>query len=148
MPSTERSQGLGCASYAQGPGFARVVLSGELDIASAPHFLDELVDAAAGSAVVILDLRELTFMDSTGLQAILTAHARLAQADCRLALIRGRPSGTADLRNHGHRRSAGLHQRPRGRRPRGSPVNLTAPGALPCSASRAQPPWRGSGPRR
>ena len=71
------------------PDFARVVLSGELDIASAPHFLEEVADAAAGRAVVILDLRELAFMDSTGLQAILTAHARLAQADCRLALIQG-----------------------------------------------------------
>ena len=98
MPSTERSHlpqwavappGLTCTSYAQGPGFARVVLSGELDIATAPHFLDELVEAACGSAVVILDLRELTFMDSIGLQAILDAHARLAKADCRLALIRG-----------------------------------------------------------
>jgi anti-anti-sigma factor len=81
--------GLACASYAQGPGFARVALSGELDISSAPQLREELVEAAGGSAVVILDLSELTFMDSSGLQAILTAHAHLAEAGCRLVLIRG-----------------------------------------------------------
>jgi anti-anti-sigma factor len=39
---------------------------------------------------VILDLGELTFMDSIGLHVILTARARLAEAGCRLVLLKGR----------------------------------------------------------
>jgi anti-sigma B factor antagonist len=63
--------------------------SGELDIATAPQLADALSEAARGSAAVILDVRELTFMDSSCLHAILIARARLNDADCRLALVRG-----------------------------------------------------------
>lgn len=78
------------ASYAQGPGITRVTLNGELDLAAAPRLDEALSEAARGSVAVILDLSELTFMDSSGLHAIVTARARLAEAACRLVLFRGR----------------------------------------------------------
>lgn len=81
--------GFGYAWYAEGPGVTRVRLSGELDILTARGLADALSEAACDSVAVILDLSDLTFMDSSGLHAILTAHARLAEASCRLVLVRG-----------------------------------------------------------
>ena len=81
--------GFSCACHVRGPGIAGVTVSGELDLASAPQLDDALAEAGRGSVAVILDLRELTFMDSSGLHAILTARARLAAADCRLVLVKG-----------------------------------------------------------
>jgi anti-sigma B factor antagonist len=49
-------------------------VSGELDRASAKALDDELRGAIAGPSPVVLDLREVTFIDSTGLQVlVLTA---------------------------------------------------------------------------
>jgi anti-sigma B factor antagonist len=78
-----------CASCADGPGFTRVTLSGELDLAAAPQLADALAEVPDRTAVVILDLSELTFMDSTGLHLIVSARARLADAGCRLVLVPG-----------------------------------------------------------
>jgi anti-anti-sigma factor len=38
---------------------------------------------------VILDLSDLTFMDSSGLHEIITAHARAAEKHCRMVLVPG-----------------------------------------------------------
>ena len=38
---------------------------------------------------MILDLSELTFTDASGLHAILTARAQLAEVDCRFGLLKG-----------------------------------------------------------
>jgi anti-anti-sigma factor len=58
----------------------RVSVSGELDIATAPQ-LDH--------ALVILDLRELQFMDSSGANLIAAASGRARQAGRRLVVVRG-----------------------------------------------------------
>jgi anti-sigma B factor antagonist len=81
--------GFSCAVHSQGPGVTRVALSGELDMLSAPDLDDTLADASRGAVAVIVDLSQLTFMDSSGLHALLTARARLAESDCRLVLLRG-----------------------------------------------------------
>lgn len=82
--------GFTCVTRTEGPGVNRVTLSGELDMASAPQLADALSEASRDCmALLILDLSDLEFMDSTGLQTILTAHTRLAEADCRLVLIAG-----------------------------------------------------------
>ena len=73
----------------EGPGINRVTPSGELDIATVPQLNDALSQAASGSATVILDLSQVTFMDSTGLHAILCAHARLGETNSRLVVIPG-----------------------------------------------------------
>jgi anti-sigma B factor antagonist len=66
-----------------------VTVSGELDIATAPQLADALSEALRDCVAVILDLSELEFMDSVGLQTILSANARLADVGCRLVLIAG-----------------------------------------------------------
>jgi anti-sigma B factor antagonist len=55
-------------------GTARIELHGELDIGTAPK-LDEAVDRALdeGCREVVLDLGGTTFMDSTGLNALIRA---------------------------------------------------------------------------
>lgn len=85
----ERGPDFSCASCAGGPGLIRVTLNGELDLATAPQLADALARVPEGAAIVILDLSELTFMDSSGLHVIVAAQARLAQADCRLVLVPG-----------------------------------------------------------
>ena len=41
-------RGFGCACHVQGPGIARVTVSGELDNASAPQLVHALPEAAGG----------------------------------------------------------------------------------------------------
>lgn len=65
-------------------------LNGELDVATAPDLDAALARAGNGEAsTIIIDLRELSFMDSTGLRAILGAHARAEESGSRLGLVRG-----------------------------------------------------------
>jgi anti-anti-sigma factor len=71
---------------------ALIAISGELDIASAPE-LEQALDQIRPelTKLVIVDLRELEFMDSTGLSIIVRAHQRLSERDCELTLIKGQP---------------------------------------------------------
>jgi anti-sigma B factor antagonist len=65
----------------------RLVVTGELDVASAPAFLAHLDGASAGLGdQLVLDLREVAFIDSTGLRALLTAYEICGE---RLAIIPG-----------------------------------------------------------
>ena len=72
-------------------GDALISLTGELDLsATAP--LEEEVERLAeeeGVRRVVLDLRELEFMDSTGLRMVALAERRLRSAECELVLVRG-----------------------------------------------------------
>jgi anti-sigma B factor antagonist len=69
-----------------------IVVAGELDIASAPE-LEQTLDQIQPelTKLVVVDLRELEFMDSTGLSIIVRAHQRLADSDCELTLVKGPP---------------------------------------------------------
>jgi anti-sigma B factor antagonist len=69
-----------------------IVVSGELDIASAPE-LEQALDQVRPelTKLVVVDLRELQFMDSTGLSIIVRAHQRLAEHGCELTLTEGPP---------------------------------------------------------
>ncbi len=71
-----------------------LALRGELDLASAPTFERYLRNAqASGAERVVVDLRELEFLDSAGLHVLLDANQRLrAQQRPRLFLRRGRPN--------------------------------------------------------
>jgi anti-sigma B factor antagonist len=70
----------------------RVVLrlDGELDLASVPT-LEHAVEGAPldGATEVVLDLRGLEFLDSTGLRAILLQDKRSAERGQAFALVRG-----------------------------------------------------------
>src|SRR5712671_2763215 len=68
----------------------RVALSGELDISSAARVESELATAeTAEPSVLILDLRGLEFMDSTGLRSVVSADARARESGRRLVVVRG-----------------------------------------------------------
>jgi anti-anti-sigma factor len=73
-------------------GDALIALTGELDISGAPA-LDEEIDRLAGDEAVrriVLDLRELEFMDSSGLRTVALAERRVTAAERSLALFKGR----------------------------------------------------------
>ncbi len=54
-----------------------IAVSGELDLASSPALQEELDRVASSDAqLVIIDLRELEFMDSTGLSVLVRAHQK------------------------------------------------------------------------
>lgn len=65
-------------------------VSGELDLASSPALEQELERGAASQAkVVIVDLRNLEFMDSTGLSVIVRAHQRATENGQRFGVVKG-----------------------------------------------------------
>jgi anti-anti-sigma factor len=67
-----------------------VALDGELDLASAPELERELVRAEGDAPRrIVIDLAQLGFMDSTGLQSLLRARERAAAGRYELALRRG-----------------------------------------------------------
>ena len=69
-------------------GRAHLTLRGELDLATAPQ-LEQLVNEHidAGQEVVV-DLRGLEFMDSSGIRVLVAAHARAARVGARLIVVR------------------------------------------------------------
>lgn len=72
------------------PDGVHVELTGELDLATAPKLDDELGRVEEGApGVIVLDLRPLSFMDSSGLRALLAADSRARDAGRRLVLVRG-----------------------------------------------------------
>jgi anti-anti-sigma factor len=82
-------EGLNVSSERRGDTI-HLSLSGELDIASAPRIEEALGEAEGqGPAIILLDLRELGFMDSTGLRTILSADARAKEAGRRFAVVQG-----------------------------------------------------------
>ena len=65
-------------------------LDGELDLASAPLLEGEMERPEVGAAArVVIDLRDLQFIDSTGLRTIFTAHARSREREQEFAVTRG-----------------------------------------------------------
>jgi anti-anti-sigma factor len=74
-------------------GAARVELKGEFDLGSAADVERELSDLERdGPELIVLDLRELTFIDSTGLRSILAADARARREGRRVVVVPGPPT--------------------------------------------------------
>ena len=68
----------------------RLALCGELDVATVAEVQAVLSDAEADApALIVLDLRGLTFMDMTGLQFLLRTHERRAHEGLRLLVLPG-----------------------------------------------------------
>lgn len=64
--------------------------SGELDLRTSPELEERLTRVwSSGAELVILDLRQIEFMDSTGLRVLLGAHQRAQESGRRFALVRG-----------------------------------------------------------
>jgi anti-sigma B factor antagonist len=75
-------------------GDALIALTGELDLSGAPA-LDQEIEALAvrpDLKRVILDLRGLAFLDSSGLRVVALAERRLSRNGRSLVLVRGRES--------------------------------------------------------
>lgn len=73
-----------------GPGWDRVTLEGELELATAPLLEDELDRLERHpAALLVMDLRQLSFMDLTGMHVLLAAHDRALLSGRRLAFVRG-----------------------------------------------------------
>ena len=72
-------------------GTVTVELQGELDLATAPRLEAEFADIAGeqGLARVVVDLRNLSFLDSTGLEAIARLDTRSRRAGFEVAILRG-----------------------------------------------------------
>lgn len=71
-------------------GQSLLKLVGELDIASAPQLERALEGVGSGaSRRLIIDLAELSFMDSTGLRALLQAHRLASETERELVLRPG-----------------------------------------------------------
>lgn len=67
-----------------------IVVSGELDLATSPALEQELKRAEESDAVLlILDLRGLQFIDSTGLSILIKAHQQAEASGRRFAVVRG-----------------------------------------------------------
>lgn len=78
-----------CTLKAGERGRAVVRVAGELDIASAPQLDEALHRAGLRARLTVLDLRELTFMDSSGVRVIVRAAERAHRAKHRLTVLRG-----------------------------------------------------------
>jgi anti-anti-sigma factor len=66
-----------------------VRLSGEIDLAAVEAIETELLPLEDRFPTVILDLRRVTFLDSTGLRAIVSADARARKNGAELKIVRG-----------------------------------------------------------
>jgi anti-anti-sigma factor len=80
-----------CTATHGGLDAAWVHVVGELDIATAPELARTLHESQQLAHLTVLDLRELTFMDSAGAHTIVNASLRARKAGRRLVLVRGRP---------------------------------------------------------
>jgi anti-sigma B factor antagonist len=78
-----------CTLRDGGVDAAWVRVTGELDLATAPILAQALSQAEERAQRVVLDLRELTFMDSSGVHVILEASLRANAAGRGPVLVRG-----------------------------------------------------------
>src|SRR3954467_13669999 len=90
LSERSRMQDFGLIIDELASGAVRIALHGELDLAHAYTFDDELRQGeAAKPPCIVIDLRELRFLDSCGLARLLAARRRARRAGHRLLLVRG-----------------------------------------------------------
>ena len=71
-------------------GMVRLALMGEFDLSNAAQVEDAIREVERDRpSLIVLDLRELTFMDSTGLRVMVSADARARDDSRRLAVVQG-----------------------------------------------------------
>lgn len=74
-------------------GVTSIALSGELDMATVPILNDQLAALQSdGARGIVLDLRDLSFVDSSGLHALVRAYRRAETDGHRLLLVGANPS--------------------------------------------------------
>jgi stage II sporulation protein AA (anti-sigma F factor antagonist) len=69
-----------------------LIVGGELDLSSSAALEEELARAlASGAPCVVVDLRKVEFIDSTGLGVLVKAHQQAREADQDFGLVQGGP---------------------------------------------------------
>ena len=71
-----------------------VVPRGELDMASAPELEHAIMPRLEDGSWVVLDLRSLDFIDSSGLRVVVGAHRAAEDRGGRFTCVRGAPGST------------------------------------------------------
>ncbi|HMJ32442.1 MAG TPA: anti-sigma factor antagonist [Baekduia sp.] len=70
---------------------------GELDLGTAPQFREGLADAERDGGTVVVDLRSVTFIDSSGVGELLGAHQRARREGRRLVIVRRDDTPVAEV---------------------------------------------------
>ena len=78
-----------CTRTDGGLDAAWVHVAGALDIATTPQLVRTLRESQSHAQVVVLDLRELAFMDCSGVHAIVDASSWARRAGRQLVVLRG-----------------------------------------------------------
>ena len=82
-------QPFACSWTSGAPDSANVHVIGELDIATTPQLRRTLREPQLQAQLVVLDLREVAFIDASGVHAIVSASRRARKIGHRLVLLRG-----------------------------------------------------------
>jgi anti-sigma B factor antagonist len=70
-----------------------IAVSGEIHVSTAPQFSHRLNDAIGqGKTAVVLDLADVSFIDSTGLSVLLNGLRRVTRSGGRMALVCTNPT--------------------------------------------------------
>jgi len=72
-------------THTDGP-VCTIVLTGDVDLASRPAVDEAMTSACTSAATVTVDLSGVTFMDSSGLNALIAAAKLAGESDCELAV--------------------------------------------------------------
>jgi anti-sigma B factor antagonist len=80
-----------CTWSEGGLNAAWIHLTGELDVDTTPQLEQTLSDPDSQAGLIVVDMREVAFMDSSGVHAIVNASARARQRGRRLVVLRGPP---------------------------------------------------------
>lgn len=81
-----------CSWTHDGHQAAWVRLAGELDLATADRLGQTLYDAQMQAQLIVVDMRQVAFADSSAVHAIVNATARARRAGRRLIILRGPPA--------------------------------------------------------
>ena len=71
-------------------GRSVLVVRGELDLATAPDLEEAVFEHLDAGHEVVVDLRELAFMDSSGLRVLVKGHTRAVEGGPRFLIVRPR----------------------------------------------------------
>src|SRR5580700_3239788 len=72
-------------------GYAFVAVAGEVDIATVTRLRESLFELAASDRALVVDLDQVSFIDSSGLAALVGAARRAAAHGARLQVVCTRP---------------------------------------------------------
>jgi anti-anti-sigma factor len=75
-------------------GRVLVTPRGELDMASAPELEEIIIPRVEGREWIVLDLRTLDFIDSSGLRVVVGAHRAAEEHGGRFSCVRGATGST------------------------------------------------------